>query len=349
MKNIFKYIIFAAAAIIPASCARTIPQGVNEGNQRYFNAWLKVNNISESQRAGRGIYVLEETKVEYGANVAADGYAIVEYTTTDLEGNITDYTDAETAKQLGAYSKSAYYGPTVWTTTAETIRAGLLDGILGMKTGETKKFIVPSWLMSYENYSTEEEYLAEATDFSNSIFNVKITDYTKDINEWQFVQMVRTCNDIDFYDGRFCGTSLEDTVGVAYGMLYKPLVEVKAEEEFSTDTTIYINYTGKLLNGLVFDTNIERVALDNYLNTAGRTYGPTSVEWSEKADEITLDGSTVISGFAKTLKQMGKLRSGSKAIGMFYSELGYGYSGSSSIPGYAPLIFEIEFVDKPEE
>ena len=90
MKNIFKYIIFAAAAIIPASCARTIPQGVNEGNQRYFNAWLKVNNISESQRAGRGIYVLEETKVEYGANVAADGYAIVEYTTTDLEGNITD-------------------------------------------------------------------------------------------------------------------------------------------------------------------------------------------------------------------------------------------------------------------
>ena len=70
---------------------------------------------------------------------------------------------------------------------------------------------------------------------------------------------------------------------------------------------------------------------------------------SEKADVITLDGSTVISGFAKTLKQMGKLRSGSKAIGMFYSELGYGYSGSSSIPGYAPLIFEIEFVDKPEE
>jgi FKBP-type peptidyl-prolyl cis-trans isomerase len=34
---------------------------------------------------------------------------------------------------------------------------------------------------------------------------------------------------------------------------------------------------------------------------------------------------------------------------MFYSELGYSYSGSTNIPGYAPLIFEIEFVDKPEE
>ena len=39
-----------------------------------------------------------------------------------------------------------------------------------------------------------------------------------------------------------------------------------------------------------------------------------------------------------------------KCTGIFTSSLGYGYSGSgSSIPGYAPLIFEIEVVDKPED
>lgn len=349
MKNIFKYIFFAVAAIFPASCARTVSEGANEASKRYFDAWLKVNGISESQKTGRGIYVLEENKNDGGILVTRDGYAIVEFTSTDLDGQITDYTNAEQAHQLGTYLPSTYYGPTVWTTTAQTIRAGLLDGIAGMKTGETKKFIVPSWLMSYEDFATEEEYLAHSTDFNNTIFDIKIVDFTKDINEWQFVNMVRTMNDEKFYDGRFRGTSLQDTTGVAYGMFYKPLVEELAEKDFPEDTTIYINYTGRLLNGLVFDTNIERVALDNNLSTSGRTFGPSAVSWSEDSDDITLGESSVITGFSKTLWKMSKLRKGSKAIGMFYSGLGYGYSGSTNIPGYAPLIFEIEFVGKPEE
>ena len=39
-----------------------------------------------------------------------------------------------------------------------------------------------------------------------------------------------------------------------------------------------------------------------------------------------------------------------KGVGIFYSDLGYSYSGSGkSIPGYAPLVFEIELVAKPED
>ena len=349
MKNLYKYIFLAAAAVIPASCARTISEGVNEAEQRYFNAWLKVNGISEAQKTGRGIYILEKTEVEAGALVGADGYAIVEYTTTDLEGNITDYTDMEQAKQLGTYSPGSYYGPQVWTTKAETIRAGLYDGIAGMKTGESRRFIVPSWLMSYKNLATEAEYLAESSDNSTTIFDVTVKDFTKDINQWQFSKILQTINNKDFYDGAFNGTNIEDTTGVAYGMFYKTLEGIEEENAFKGDTTIYINYTGKLLNGLIFDTNVERIAKDNDVYSASRTYGPTAVQWGESWSEITLDESEVIGGFSRTLWQMGKLRKGSKGVGIFYSELGYGYSGSSNIPGYAPLIFEIEFVDKPEE
>ena len=59
------------------------------------------------------------------------------------------------------------------------------------------------------------------------------------------------------------------------------------------------------------------------------------------------DKTTVIGGFALTLWQMRPME---KGVGVFYSNYGYQYSGSgSSIPGYAPLIFEIEIVEKPED
>ena len=98
----------------------------------------------------------------------------------------------------------------------------------------------------------------------------------------------------------------------------------------------------------MFDTNIERVAKDNGLYSSSRTYQPTQINWEEEHTDITMgsDESSVIEGFALTLKQMKAME---KGVGIFYSNLGYQYSGSgSSIPGYAPLIFEIEIVEKPE-
>ncbi len=44
------------------------------------------------------------------------------------------------------------------------------------------------------------------------------------------------------------------------------------------------------------------------------------------------------------------MRAMEKGIGIFWSDLGYGKSGSgNSIPAYSPLVFEIEIVEKPEE
>ena len=88
---------------------------------------------------------------------------------------------------------------------------------------------------------------------------------------------------------------------------------------------------------------------DNGLYSASRTYEPTRINWGEKYEDITMgsDKSSIISGFAQTLWQMKDME---KGVGVFFSNLGYGYSGSgSSIPAYAPLIFEIELVAEPED
>lgn len=341
MKKYPIYITLIAALMIVAACAKDIASGPNDGNKSYLDAWMHIynqKNDTDIEPTGLGIYVLD-SKDGDGATVTDNGYAIVECTTTDLDGNISSYTSEEIAKQLGKYSETTYYGPTVWLTMDATIPAGVQDAIVGMKVGGYKKVVVPSWLMSYATYETGKEYLNQSSDYSTTIYEFTIKDYTDSIDVWQIDSIKR-------YITKNYG-SLETFSNDTTGFFYKQLSAPESDEAFGSDTTIYINYVGKLLNGLVFDTNIERVAKDNNLYSSSKTYEPVSISWGETYSDITMgsSSSSVIGGFAMTLWQMKAMESG---IGIFYSPLGYGYSGSEpSIPPYAPLIFEIEIVAKP--
>lgn len=360
MKKIFSTTAYIAVMLAVLSCAKTEKVGPNDAYQRYFESWMQVNH-PDATASGLGIYIIEDTPGS-GAEVGEEGFVFVEYKTTDLEGNISSYTDAKTAKQLGEYDQTAYYGPKFWTMTKTTLPAGVRDAILGTKVGTTRTVIIPSWLMSYKSYATEEDYLDpplkkdeeyDASSFKNTIYQISIKDYTEDMNQWQIDSIGRFFSNRDvMIDGRpaddvFAQMTAKDSTSL--GFYYKQLKAPTSTETFKKDTTIYINYVGKLLNGLVFDTNIERVAKDHNLYSASKKYEPMRINWGEKESDLTMgsDKSSMISGFAKTLWQMKDME---KGVGVFYSNLGYSYSGSgASIPGYSPLIFEIELVAKPEE
>lgn len=344
MKKIFKTVAYLALALAAAGCAKVDKEGPNDANERYFNAWMALNH-PDAKPVGIGIYVLEE-EVGDGALIDKDRYVYARYTATDLEGNITSYTDEETAKQLGEYKPADYYGPKVLTTFESTIQAGLREAIVGMRIRGRKKVIIPSWLMTYNSYDTPEEYLENSSTGSDAIYDITITDVTPDINKYEIQEMAQYFSDNYETFGEF---SSADSLKGHYGCYYKQLKAPADTASFSKDTTIYINYTGKLLNGQVFDTTIEKVAKDNNIYSATRSYEPVSISWAEKYEDITMGSSatSVISGFALTLWQM---RAFEKGIGVFYSPLGYSYSGSgSTIPPYSPLVFEIEIVAEPED
>lgn len=339
MNKIIKTAAYILAGFVVLSCAKAVKTGPNEAEQRYFNAWMSQNHPGV-QPTGLGIYILEEEDGT-GATVKEDGFIYADYVTTDLEGNITSYTDKQTAKQLGKYDTTSFYGPKVMSTTEGTMPAGLAEALIGMKEGGRKKVIIPSWLMSHMSYETEEEYLASSSSSASTIYDITVRTYTDSIQ-------LHEINLIEDYIKKnpqiFNSKMVNDTTG----FYYQPLSENISTEKFEKDTTIYINYTGRLLNGLVFDTTIEKVAKDNDIYSSSRTYGPTEVNWGEKYDDLTLGSSksTVIPGFALTLWHMHPME---KGMGVFYSPLGYSFNGSgSSIPGYAPLIFEIEIVAKPK-
>lgn len=353
MKTIFRKAAYIILALAAASCAKAVVEGTNIAEKRYFDAWLQ-NNYPNVKPTGLGIYILEESEGD-GKVVKEDGYIFTEYVTTDLEGNITSYTNKETAKQIGEYDTTTYYGPKVATTFESTIQTGIEQAVLGMRVGGRKKVIIPGWLLTYSRYDSAEEYIEKASAGTHAIYDITVKDFTDTIESWekQQIQKYFEANRAEFSDmdtTRFVVMKVnsDDAEDTDFdGMYFKSTQP--AEFAFDTDTTIYINYTGKLLNGLVFDTTKERVAKNNGLYSSSRTYEPVQVKWSTDYSAIAMgsEGNSIITGFALALRQMGAFE---KGVAVFTSPYGYSYSGSgSSIPGYSPLVFEIEVVAEPEE
>ena len=96
--------------------------------------------------------------------------------------------------------------------------------------------------------------------------------------------------------------------------------------------TVLVNYTGKLINGQVFDSNIEAVAKASGIDQPGRTYEPIKFPVAQEK---------VIKGWDEGLLL---LHEGEKAIFIIPSSLGYGDEGSGPIPPASTLIFDVELV-----
>lgn len=363
LTSLTAYIIIALSTI---SCAKQPKIGPNDATKRYLDAWMSINDI-KAEPSGLGIYVLDDVPGS-GAEIEEDGFVFMNYKATDLEGKIHAYTEAVVAQQLGTYDDMSYtkfYGPEIFTTYEGNIYAGMNDMLIGMKVGGKRKAIIPGWLLTYKDHGDADGYFEQSTTNSTLIYDVTVKDFTKDIDTWEIDSIGRFFNnDKILIDGLPAsklfinrhGETMSKADSLKKGFYYSQIKAPVSTEKFQADTTIYINYTGRLLNGQVFDTTIENVAKDNRIYSASKTYEPVQINWlsQDEIDDsdytaITMgtDESSMIDGFAYILWQMQAME---KGIGVFYSPLGYAQNGSgSTIPAYSPLIFEIEIVAKPEE
>jgi FKBP-type peptidyl-prolyl cis-trans isomerase FkpA len=104
------------------------------------------------------------------------------------------------------------------------------------------------------------------------------------------------------------------------GLYYLELVAGTGRVPVKYDTA-YVKYTGKYLDGQVFDTNVG----------------------SAKTLEVIIGTPGIIQGFNEGLTYMA---AGGKSLILVPSELGYGTTGNyyGGISGYTPLLFEIQLV-----
>jgi len=104
--------------------------------------------------------------------------------------------------------------------------------------------------------------------------------------------------------------------------------------------TIYVEYSGFLEDGTLFDTSSPTVARE-----FGKYDEQRDMEKGYSALPYVMGSKRMIPGF---IEGLGKLKIGEKAIFYIPAHLGYGEQGAGGvIPPNADLIFEVEVKDKP--
>ena len=336
-----KYIYFGLAIILGATlagaCAKSQESSLNEDNKYYLDAWMALN-YPEVQPSGKGIFIIED-KPGQGQEIKDEYIISVDYTVTDLEGNVQSTTSKELSQQLGSYNYSDYYGERIWVVSEGSVAAGVEDMIKGMKVGGTRKAVIPSWLNVNKRYDDDDEYFETTSKQPHVIYNLTLRSVIKDLAKWETDSLER-----------YSKLHLNGQDTTSYGFYYTQTKKPVSDKKFSNDTTIYINYIGRRLDGTVFDTNIADTAKVYHIYNKSRKYEASEIKWGEKMEDIKMvsDGqsSSVIAGFQKTLWEMHPMEAGS---GVFVSQFGYSVAGSGqAIPSCCPLRFDIEIVKAPK-
>lgn len=331
------YLIICLCLALVFSCAKVPPTGKNDDAKTYLDAWIKVNH-PDAVTTELGAFKLSETP---GSGVpAADSlYLRINYSYYTLDEELVATTYEKVARRCGTYKKNAWYGPSIiWRgQNKDNLAAGLEEAVNSMNVGGKMRVVIPGWLSTTKRYANAEEYLAKATG-TDYIYDIEIVDALNDTEVWERDSLRR------FIEANYPGAK-EDSTGFWSVVLSDP----HPDSVIPADTTLQINYTGRLLNGRVFDTTIADTAARHGIYSSSKTYATQRINWfssSENWDKITMgtDSGSLIAGFKYGLSLMHK---GEKALFFFTSSYGYGANGSgSSIPGYSPLCFELEITEE---
>lgn len=317
----FLFLLLIAASFI--NCDRVPEDQVGEEMAR-FNAWIQVNGISENYKTSSGLYYISER--EGTGEVPSDSDIVIySYVVRNLDGFIYKNTYKDTAKLYdiyGIYNPKTHFTPEVnlFLLNYGTPK-GLIEGISKMRVGGKSRMIMPSSLAYGKNGSSS------------------ISEYTSLIWDVELVRVFK--GSFEEYEENITQKYLTDSTGfnlINDTVYYKKLLPnaIINKKPIKGDS-VYVKYVGRYLDGFIFDTNIKKVALDSNIFNGNNKY--------YNVQKLLIGTTSVTKGYEFALKQMNE---GEKAVFVIPSKYMYGKagqsSGSTSIPPYTPLVFEIELV-----
>lgn len=331
-----------AASLI--SCEKKSTQTQNDAAYRYWQAWIEVQKADHPeylwQKTALGSYILEESGESGVALGSPDAvpYVYLNYTASNIDGAIQETNNEAIAKQLGTFSASSCYLPVLKMRGENNMPVGIDELVARMSPGQKVKAVVPGWLNSTtaKRYETEDEYIRNASGTS-LVYELEVLDGVVNYQEFQMARI------LDAARSRY-NTPLSVSDSASFGVYYIKLQESTDTAKVSAGVGTRVNYTGRYLNGQAFDTTIQDTAKVNNIYRSGSTYSAQTLNWSENNEDISMgssEGSSLIEGFKEGIRQM---HYGEKGVVLFISDFGYGAGGNSTIPGFCPLMFELELL-----
>jgi FKBP-type peptidyl-prolyl cis-trans isomerase len=290
------------AAIVLAGCKKDDTQEVLDQEMRLLQQYLETNNITVEPTAS-GLYYIPITE---GTGISPDLETWIEihYIGELLDGTVFTTSFEKTAEVNDIYDEAFLYGPSRLQLGFINL-PGLNEGIRLMKVGGKAKFILPSSLGMGRSSS------GAVPPYSTLIYTIELLEAFDDPEKheqekiWAYLK-----------EGSFENVDSTDS-----GMYY--IREVPGNEALFVDgDTVVVWYTGKFLDGRVFDSNIN-----------GEAYS------------FTVPGSYLIDGWREGIKLMRDAEKGTFIIPYY---LGYGPEGRYDnygrvvIPPYMTLVFEME-------
>lgn len=295
-------IVGIISALLLTGCIKDNSEEMKAQEMRLLQQYLEDNNITQEPTAS-GLYYIP---IREGTGISPDEGTFIEihYVGELIDGTIFTTSYQETAETSGIHDAEFLYGPARLQLGYIGV-AGLNEGIQLMKVGGKAKFILPSDLAmggyasgSVPAYSTliYTIELLEAFDDPEKFEQERIWDYLK--------------------EGAF-----ENVDSTESGLYY--IRENPGTGEFFVDgNDVKVFYTGKFLDGRVFDSNVGGEVLS-----------------------FTLPGAYIIDGWNEGIKLM---RNGEKGTLIIPYHLGYGQDGRYDqygrimIPPYMTLVFDLE-------
>lgn len=254
-------------------------------NEAEIDQYIKQNNLTAT-KTEQGIYFIQTKTVPTGQAPLTGDEVKYHYITRRLDGVITDSTNI-----AGNVPQTVILNG----LNTRNITLGRYAGLLKLKQGEEGSVLVPSYL---DGGRTGTLLLPQYSPVRYDLRVVSIRTENQQIDEYISANKINVT------------TKTDDGLRVSITQARPDSVAI------TTGKTVTVNYTGKRLDGIKFDSNVA---------------GTFQVRIGEKK---------VVGGFENGLT---KLRAGEKALLIFPSALGYGATGSKNIIlPYTPLLFEIE-------